>query len=142
MTADPALSLRLYEAMLRIRRTEERIADRYADQQMRCPTHLCIGQEAIAVGVCAALEHQDKVFSNHRAHGHYLAKGGDISRMIAEFYGKSDGCCGGRGGSMHLIDNLWGFWVRPHRGRHGAAGCRCGLVTPASEAAPGVGCLW
>ncbi len=109
MTADPALSLRLYEAMLRIRRTEERIADRYADQQMRCPTHLCIGQEAIAVGVCAALDDQDTVFSNHRAHGHYLAKGGDMGRMIAEFYGKSDGCCGGRGGSMHLIDKSVGF---------------------------------
>ncbi|MES2509938.1 MAG: thiamine pyrophosphate-dependent dehydrogenase E1 component subunit alpha [Pseudomonadota bacterium] len=109
MTADPALPLRLYEAMLRIRRTEERVAERYADQQMRCPTHLCIGQEAIAVGVCAALGADDTVFSNHRAHGHYLAKGGDMGRMIAEFYGKSDGCCGGRGGSMHLIDKSVGF---------------------------------
>ncbi|MDA1076991.1 MAG: thiamine pyrophosphate-dependent dehydrogenase E1 component subunit alpha, partial [Proteobacteria bacterium] len=80
------------------------IADRYVEQEMRCPTHLCIGQEAIAVGVCDVLERKDKVFSNHRAHGHYLAKGGDLSAMIAELYGRVTGCCGGRGGSMHLID--------------------------------------
>ena len=90
--------------MLRIRRVEEAIADRYVEQEMRCPTHLCIGQEAIAVGVCDVLERKDKVFSNHRAHGHYLAKGGDLSAMIAELYGRVTGCCGGRGGSMHLID--------------------------------------
>lgn len=66
--------------------------------------HLCIGQEAVAVGVSAALEPADMVFSNHRAHGHYLAKGGDLIAMIAEIYGLSGGCCGGRGGSMHLID--------------------------------------
>jgi TPP-dependent pyruvate/acetoin dehydrogenase alpha subunit len=95
--------------MLRIRRIEEAIADRYAEQEMRCPTHLCIGQEAIAVGVCDVLSRSDKVFSNHRAHGHYLAKGGDLNAMIAELYGKSSGCCGGRGGSMHLIDIDAGF---------------------------------
>lgn len=95
--------------MLRIRRVEEALADRYAEQEMRCPMHLCIGQEAIAVGVCAALEPTDLVFSNHRAHGHYLAKGGGLKEMIAELYGKATGCCGGRGGSMHLIDVAAGF---------------------------------
>jgi pyruvate dehydrogenase E1 component alpha subunit len=99
----------LYRAMLRIRMIEEALANRYAEQQMRCPMHLCIGQEAIAVGVCAALDRDDVVFSNHRAHGHYLAKGGDLKAMVAELYGRATGCCGGRGGSMHLIDQRAGF---------------------------------
>jgi pyruvate dehydrogenase E1 component alpha subunit len=102
-------SLALFRAMLRIRRIEEALADRYAEQEMRCPMHLCIGQEAIAVGVCAALSSDDVVFGNHRAHGHYLAKGGNLNAMVAELYGKSTGCCGGRGGSMHLIDLDAGF---------------------------------
>lgn len=96
--------IRLYRDMLRIRLVEETIADRYGEQKMRCPTHLSIGQEAVAVGVCAALEHRDYVISTHRPHAHYLAKGGDLAAMIAELYGKATGCCGGRGGSMHLID--------------------------------------
>lgn len=104
--ADPVA---LFRAMLRIRRIEEALADRYAEQEMRCPMHLCIGQEAIAVGVCAALASDDLVFGNHRAHGHYLAKGGSLNAMVAELYGKSTGCCGGRGGSMHLIDLDAGF---------------------------------
>jgi len=95
--------------MLRIRCTEEALAERYAEQEMRCPMHLCIGQEAIAVGVCASLESTDLMFSNHRAHGHYLAKGGSLPAMLAELYGRKSGCCGGRGGSMHLIDLSVGF---------------------------------
>lgn len=98
-----------YRGMLRIRLVEEALADRYVEQEMRCPMHLCIGQEAIAVGICAALKHDDVVYSNHRAHGHYLAKGGDLDAMVAEIYGRSTGCCGGRGGSMHLIDQAVGF---------------------------------
>lgn len=90
--------------MLRIRAVEERIAERYSEQEMRCPVHLSIGQEAIAVGVSAALEPRDYVLSTHRAHAHYLAKGGDMRRFIAELYGRATGCCGGHGGSMHLID--------------------------------------
>lgn len=99
----------LYRMMLRIRLVEETLAVRYAEQQMRCPVHLCIGQEAIAAGVCAALNQDDAVFSNHRAHGHYLAKGGSLKAMVAELYGRATGCCGGRGGSMHLIDLNVGF---------------------------------
>ncbi|TRW92990.1 thiamine pyrophosphate-dependent dehydrogenase E1 component subunit alpha [Candidatus Methylobacter oryzae] len=99
----------LYYQMLRIRRIEEAIAKRYREQQMRCPTHLCIGEEAIAVGVNAHLSVQDKIFSNHRGHGHYLAKGGDLRRLLAELYGFAEGCCGGRGGSMHLTDLAAGF---------------------------------
>ena len=98
----------LYE-MLRIRMVENAIADRYTEQEMRSPMHLCIGQEAIAVGVSSLLNKADVVFSNHRAHGHYLAKGGSLNAMIAELYGRKDGCCGGRGGSMHLIDLNVGF---------------------------------
>lgn len=94
----------LYFHMLRIRRVEEAVSERYKSQQMRCPVHLCIGQEAIAVGVCAHLKKTDMVFSGHRSHGHYLAKGGSLRAMIAEFYGKSTGCSKGRGGSQHLID--------------------------------------
>lgn len=101
--------LALLRSMLRIRRIEEALADRYAEQEMRCPIHLCIGQEAIAVGVCAALANNDVIFSNHRAHGHYLAKGGNLNAMVAELYGRATGCCGGRGGSMHLIDLNVGF---------------------------------
>jgi len=96
--------MKLFFEMLRIRRVEESLAKRYSEQEMRCPMHLCIGQEAIAVGVSAALKNSDKVFSNHRAHGHYLAKGGSLQAMVAEMYGRTTGCCGGRGGSMHLID--------------------------------------
>ncbi|NOS76784.1 MAG: thiamine pyrophosphate-dependent dehydrogenase E1 component subunit alpha [Nitrospira sp.] len=99
----------LFRSMLRVRRIEEALADRYAEQEMRCPMHLCIGQEAIAVGVCAALSSHDVVFGNHRAHGHYLARGGNLNAMIAELYGRVTGCCGGRGGSMHLIDLGVGF---------------------------------
>ena len=101
--------LDLLYGMLRIRRVEEALADRYAEQEMRCPMHLCIGQEAIAVGVCTALKSTDLMFSNHRAHGHYLAKGGSLPEMVAELYGRRTGCCGGRGGSMHLIDLRVGF---------------------------------
>lgn len=99
----------LYREMLRVRRVEEAIALRYAEQEMRCPTHLCIGQEAVCAGICSELTVDDYVFSNHRAHGHYLAKGGSLPGMIAELYGKSDGCCRGIGGSMHLIDPQAGF---------------------------------
>lgn len=93
-----------YKNMLLIRRFEEKIAELYAEREMRCPVHLCIGHEAVAVGVCMNLAKEDTVFSNHRAHGHYIAKGGDINNMLAEMYGKAEGCSKGRGGSMHLID--------------------------------------
>jgi TPP-dependent pyruvate/acetoin dehydrogenase alpha subunit len=107
--SDISQSFAMFRDMLRIRRIEEALADRYAEQEMRCPMHLCIGQEAIAVGVCSALSKYDVMFSNHRAHGHYLARGGNLNAMVAELYGRSTGCCGGRGGSMHLIDLAVGF---------------------------------
>lgn len=96
-------------SMTRLRLVEEEIAKRYPQQQMRCPVHLSIGQEAAAVGVCAALEITDWAFSGHRNHAHYLAKGGNLKAMISEIYGKATGCCGGKGGSMHLTDQTAGF---------------------------------
>ncbi len=99
----------MYEMMLRIRMVEEKIADLYPEQEMRCPVHLCIGQEAVAVGVCANLTGDDYVLSGHRSHGHYLAKGGDLKAMMAELYGKVTGCSQGKGGSMHLVALSAGF---------------------------------
>jgi pyruvate dehydrogenase E1 component alpha subunit len=90
--------------MALIRRAEETIVALYPEQEMRCPTHLSIGQEASAVGVCAALRADDVIFSGHRCHAHYLAKGGDLRAMMAELYGRETGCAHGRGGSMHLVD--------------------------------------
>ena len=109
MMMDQTQIFELWRGMLRIRMVEEAIAEHYPEQEMRCPVHLSIGQEAAAVGVCAALQRKDWVFSGHRSHAHYLAKGGDLKRMIAEIYGKSTGCCGGKGGSMHLTDQEAGF---------------------------------
>ena len=102
--------LDLFYKMLRIRMVEEAIAKRYSKQKMRCPTHLSIGQEAAAVGVSQAIGRQDLIMSNHRAHAHYLAKGGDLKKMIAEIYGKKTGCSLGRGGSMHLVDLSIGMY--------------------------------
>ncbi len=99
----------IYKTMLRIRMVEEKIAELYPEQEMRCPVHLCIGQEAVAAGVCANLSRNDYVLSGHRSHGHYLAKGGDLKAMMAELYGKATGCCQGKGGSMHLVDLSAGF---------------------------------
>ena len=104
-------SQELYFAMLRIRMVEEKIAELYSEQEMRCPVHLSIGQEAVAVGVCDHLEREDIIMSAHRAHAHYLAKGGDLKSMIAELYGKETGCAMGKGGSMHLVDLNSGFFA-------------------------------
>ncbi len=95
--------------MLRVRRVEERIVELYPEQEIRCPTHLSIGQEAVAAGVCAHLTREDYAMSAHRSHAHYLSKGGDLNAMFAELYGKATGCAKGKGGSMHLIDRSVGF---------------------------------
>ena len=110
MITDTVTHLELFRETLRIRRIEEAIADRYDQQKMRCPVHLSIGQEAVAVGICKAALHSDFLVSNHRAHAHYLAKGGNLKSMLAEIYGKATGCCGGRGGSMHLVDRSVGMY--------------------------------
>lgn len=103
------LLLRLYEDMLKIRLCEESLVQPILDKRIRCPVHLYTGQEAVAAGVCAALTRRDYVFGNHRSHGHYLAKGGNLDALVAEVYGKTSGCSRGRGGSMHVIDPVSGF---------------------------------
>lgn len=95
---------RLYEVMLRVRMFEDRTVMLYPEQQMKCPVHLCIGQEAISAGVCAHLTKEDYIFSTHRSHGHCIAKGMALKPLAAELYGRSTGCASGRGGSMHLVD--------------------------------------
>lgn len=95
--------LDMYRSMLRIRVFEERVAELVEAGEIKTPCHLYIGQEAIAVGVCATLEREDYVWGGHRSHGHYLAKGGDLKTMMAEIFGKATGCSKGRGGSMHVI---------------------------------------
>ena len=87
--------------MVLIRRFEEKIIEVYGLQDMKSPVHLCIGQEAIAAGVCAHLKPEDYIFTTHRSHGHCLAKGMDPKELYAEFYGRVTGCCRGKGGSMH-----------------------------------------
>ena len=102
-------SYELLRRMKRIRMVEETIAERYSEGKMRCPTHLCTGQEAVAAAVGLALRSDDFAVSSHRAHGHYLGKGGSLNAMMAEIYGKATGCSSGKGGSMHLIDESVGF---------------------------------
>ena len=94
----------MLERMILIRTAEEHIAQGILDKTIYTPCHLYIGQEADAVGVCWALKDTDYVFSTHRSHGHFLAKGGDINELFAEVYCRETGCSGGRGGSMHLCD--------------------------------------
>ena len=98
------MQARFYRALYRIRRVEEEIAAVYPSDKIKSPVHLSIGQEAVSVGVCEALRADDVVFGSYRSHALYLAKGGNLRQMIAELYGKADGCAKGKGGSMHLID--------------------------------------
>jgi 2-oxoisovalerate dehydrogenase E1 component len=95
--------LKLYREMLNIRRTEEQLARSYQGGSIPGACHTYIGQEAVAVGVCANLTHQDVAFSTHRGHGHALAKGVPPREVMAELFGKATGCSRGRGGSMHLF---------------------------------------
>ena len=103
--------IKLLKEMVRIRSTEEKISSKYKNWEMRCPVHLSIGQEAIAVGVCENLDKNDKIVTTHRSHAHYLAKGGSLNGMIAELHGKETGCAKGLGGSMHLIDLKAGVYA-------------------------------
>jgi TPP-dependent pyruvate/acetoin dehydrogenase alpha subunit len=94
--------------LYRIRRVEEEVARVYPTDKIKSPVHLSIGQEAVAVGVCEALQPEDVVFCSYRSHATYLAKGGDLKQMIAELYGKATGCAKGKGGSMHMVDVVHG----------------------------------
>jgi pyruvate dehydrogenase E1 component alpha subunit len=101
----PALDhLALFERMLLIRRAEERLSRACQEGKLPGAVHLYIGQEAVAVGACSALEKRDWITSTHRGHGHFLAKGGELKAMYAEIWGKGTGICCGMGGSMHVAD--------------------------------------
>jgi 2-oxoisovalerate dehydrogenase E1 component len=104
MTSSKQELLDLYQAMQRIRRFEERVSEQFAAGKIPGFVHLCIGQEGVAVGACAGLHPDDYITSTHRGHGHLIAKGGELGRMMAELYGKETGYCRGRGGSMHIVD--------------------------------------
>lgn len=106
MTVDELVNR--YEEMKRIRLLEERVNEEFKKQEMRTPLHSCIGQEAIAVGICTNLGTEDTIYSNHRGHGHYISKGGGMEALIAELYNRKTGCSKGYGGSMHIIDRKHG----------------------------------
>lgn len=105
----PELDISLYRNMLRIRNAEETLAQLYKEKEMRTPTHFGVGQEGVAVGVCDALRQDDVVYTHHRCHTHYLAKGGSLLGLVAELYGREGGCSRGRGGSVHLTDRSVGL---------------------------------
>lgn len=102
--ADPETLARVYRSLRLIRRTEEEIARIYPSDKIKSPVHLSIGQESVSVGVCDILDAGDVISATYRGHAAYLAKGGDLKRMMAELYGKGTGCAAGKAGSMHLID--------------------------------------
>ena len=106
---EKALLKNLYREMVKIRFCEESFVEPILSGEIKCPVHLCTGQEAAAVGVCLALGKDDYVFGNHRSHGHYLAKGGNLNALVAEVYTKQSGCSKGRGGSMHIAAKEQGF---------------------------------
>ncbi len=101
--------LQAYKRMLLIRIAEQEIANLYLEKKIMSFVHFYVGQEAVAVGVCDALKKEDRVMGNHRSHGHYLAKGGDLKRMVSELLGKENGLAHGKGGSMHMIDKSVNF---------------------------------
>ena len=101
--------IQMFTNLQLIRSIELLISEKYSSQIFRCPVHLSIGQEAIAVGVSLNLKLDDKVVSTHRSHAHYIAKGGDLFMMLSELIGSPLGCCKGRGGSMHIFDKSVGF---------------------------------
>jgi len=94
--------LLMYRNMLRIRRFEEKLAEESAQGNIPGLLHLYVGEEAVAVGACSALRKEDYITSTHRGHGHCIAKGGDLRKMMAELFAKETGYCKGRGGSMHI----------------------------------------
>jgi acetoin:2,6-dichlorophenolindophenol oxidoreductase subunit alpha len=120
----------LYRTMVRIRAFEQTALEAHRAGEIPGPLHVSIGQEAVAAGVCINLRRDDRLTSNHRGHGHAIAKGADPARMMAELYGRATGYCGGKGGSMHIAD----FSV----GMLGANGVVAGGIPIACGAAQGL----
>jgi len=119
----------LLRQMLLIRRFEEKIRRLYMEGIVKGMLHLCIGQEAVAVGVMSVLKNDEYITSNHRGHGHFIAKGADIRLMMAELFGKSTGYCKGKGGSMHIADIDLG-----HLGANGIVGAGLTIAVGAALA--------
>jgi len=107
MTTDSLLTA--YKKMLLLRIAERDLAKFFIDKRVFSMVHFYVGEEAIAVGVSENLLPEDKVLGNHRSHGHYLARGGNLQKMVDEIFGKVTGCCRGKGGSMHMIDKSVNF---------------------------------
>ncbi len=126
----PEILFELYECMLLIRRTEERLRDENKAGNIPGAVHLYIGEEAVATGVCAHLHASDLITSTHRGHGHYLAKGGELNAMMAEIYAKRTGICRGMGGSMHVADFSKGIL-----GANGIVGAGFAIATGAAYSA-------
>lgn len=104
LSPDVSECLELLKTMHVIRYAEEQLGDDFAAGKLPGGVHLSIGQEAVPAGICAHLTDRDQVSSTHRGHGHFLAKGGEPRHLIAEIYGKEEGCCRGMGGSLHVAD--------------------------------------
>jgi acetoin:2,6-dichlorophenolindophenol oxidoreductase subunit alpha len=125
---DRELTKSLYRTMLLIRRTEERILEEMMKGTLASTMcHVSIGQEAVAAGVCSVMQPQDYLTSTHRGHGHFIARGGGLGRMMAELFGKETGYCKGRGGSMHITDISIG-----HLGANGIVGGHLGIAAGAA----------
>jgi TPP-dependent pyruvate/acetoin dehydrogenase alpha subunit len=122
--------LEMYRAMQRIRQFESRIRDLALKNEIPGFVHVSIGEEASAAGVCAALRETDRITSTHRGHGHLIAKGGRLDRMMAEIYGKRGGYCKGKGGSMHIVDFSLGIL-----GANGIVGAGLPIATGSALAA-------
>lgn len=122
--------LHMYQQMLKIRVFEEHANELYTSAKMPGLTHLYIGEEAIAVGVCEALRKDDYITSTHRGHGHCLAKGAELDKMFAELLGKEAGYCRGKGGSMHIADQDTG-----NLGANAIVGGSAGIATGAAFSA-------
>ena len=106
---DRDLVLRMYQTMVLIRTIEDSVAESIKKNEIGCPCHLYSGEEAVATGVCASLRKDDWTYSSHRSHGHFIAKGGSIDKLMAEIYCRDSGASKGRGGSMHLSSPDIGF---------------------------------
>jgi pyruvate dehydrogenase E1 component alpha subunit len=104
LTPEKEKLIEMYQQMLKIRHFEEKVYELYGQNLVPGTIHLYVGQEAVAVGVCANLRKEDYITSTHRGHGHCIAKGADLRKIMAEILGKKTGYCKGKGGSMHIAD--------------------------------------
>ena len=130
MVMDNGLLLEMYRKMVTIRTFDRRAVEEFHEGNIPGVVHAYIGEEAVAVGMCSALRTTDRITSTHRGHGHTIAKGADINRMMAELFGRSNGYCHGKGGSMHIADFSVGML-----GANGIVGAGLPLATGAALAA-------